>query len=105
MGAFTQQQSGVVAVSKDYIIYMYFLVIYRRSLLTFDLEESLDQWFSMEVLLAFRMELYGVVARSVTESAFLVPTGLSPSPQITTGSFRFRFSVDTTSTTNLNGDT
>lgn len=73
MAAFTQQQSGVVAVSKDYIIYMYLLVIYRKSLLTFDLEESLDQWFSMEVLLAFRMELYGVVSRSVGESAFLVP--------------------------------
>lgn len=78
MAAFTQQQSGVVAVSKDYIIYMYLLVIYRKSLLIFDLEESLDQWFSMEVLMAFRMELYGVVSRSAGESAFLVPNRIVP---------------------------
>lgn len=89
-----------------YTIYLYLLVIYRKSLLTFDLEESLDQWFSVEVLLAFRMELYGVVSSSVEESAFLVPNRIVPlTPIIMTESFRFRFSVDTTSTTNLNDDT
>lgn len=65
-------------------------VIYRKSVLTFDLEESLDQWFSMEIQLAFRWSCL-LLCRRVGISS---PQQDCPThPIIRTESFRFKHSL------------